>query len=99
MPVPTGRTEKRIARAVAVEVYLPTVATLEERTRTENVSLHGARVLTEREWGPGQKVTVFFPSEGVWARGDIVYCQRLSERKFAAGLELSVRLDQWAKLS
>jgi len=34
-----------------------------ERTLTENVSPHGARVLMEREWRPGQQVMVISPKE------------------------------------
>jgi len=33
----------------------------------------------------------------VWARGQIVYCEVLAESRFAVGLELSVRVEPWAK--
>jgi hypothetical protein len=100
MPVPTGRFEKRIARALTVEIRpedegMPNVPKV--RTLTENVSPHGARVLMERELRPGQQVIVISPKEGIWARGQIVYCQLLAERRFAVGLELSVRVEPWAK--
>jgi hypothetical protein len=68
-----------------------------ERTLTENVSPHGARVLMGREWRPGQYVMVTSPKEGVWAQGQIVYCQLLAESRFAVGLELSVRVESWTK--
>jgi hypothetical protein len=97
MPVPTGRIEKRIARAVAVEIRPEHEGRPEERTLTENVSAHGARVLMNRAWRPGQHVMVISPTEGVWARGQIVYCQRLAESRFAVGLELSVRVPPWAE--
>ncbi len=97
MPVPTGRFEKRIARAVTVEIRPEDEAMAKERTLTENVSPHGARVLMEREWRPGQQVMVISPKEGVWTRGQIVYCQLLAESRFAVGLELSVRVEPWAK--
>jgi len=38
----------------------------------------------------GQQVIVISPKEGVWARGQIVYCQLLADCRFAVGLELSV---------
>jgi hypothetical protein len=93
MPVPTGRFEKRIARAVTVEIRPEDEGMPIERTLTENVSAHGARVLLEREWRPGQHVMVISPKEGVRARGQIVYCQLLAESR----LELSVRVESWAK--
>jgi len=59
-----------------------------ERTLTENVSPHGARVLMEREWRPGQQVMVISPKEGIRARGQIVYWSRW-RKAIAVGLELS----------
>jgi prophage tail gpP-like protein len=97
MPVPTGRVEKRIARAVSVEIRPENEGMPEARTLTENVSAHGARVLMDREWRPGQQVMVISPKEGLRARGQIVYCQLLGENRFAVGLELSVRVESWAK--
>ena len=95
--MPTGRFEKRIARVVTVEICPEDEGMPKERTLTENVSPHGARVLMEQELRPGQPVIVISPKEGVWARGQIVYCQLLAERRFAVGLELSVRVEPWAK--
>jgi hypothetical protein len=97
MPVPTGRFEKRIARAVTVEIRPEDEGMPKETTLTENVSPHGARVLLDRECRPGQQVMVISPKEGVRARGQIVYCELLAECKFAVGLELSVRVEPWAK--
>jgi len=99
VPVPTGRFEKRTARAVTVEIRPKDEGMLKETTLTENVSPHGARGLMKREWRPGQYVVVFAPKEGVWSPAQIVYCQRLAESRFAVGLELSVRMDHWARPS
>jgi len=97
MPVPTGRIEKRIARAVTVEIRPEDEGMPKVRTLIENVSPHGAGVLMEREWRPGQEVMVISPKEGVRALGQIVYCELLAECRFAVGLELSVRVESWAK--
>jgi len=97
MPVPAGRFEKRVAKAVTVEIRPVDEGMPKERTLTENVSPHGARVLMEREWRPGQQVVVISPKEGVRARGQIVYCELLAKSRFAVGLELSVRVESWAK--
>ncbi len=92
-----GRSEKRIARTVSVEVCLQDEAKLNERMLTENVSAHGARVFMERKLQPGQQVLVSSPKEGVRTQARIVYCQRVSERGYAVGLELSGRVELWAK--
>ncbi|PYT62892.1 MAG: hypothetical protein DMG35_06070 [Acidobacteria bacterium] len=96
MPVPTGRFEKRISRAVTVEIRPEDEGMPKERTLTENVSAHGARVLMDREWQAGQQVMVISPKEGVRARGQIVYCEVLAESRFAVGLKLFVRVEPWA---
>ncbi len=97
MPVPTGRFEKRIARTVSVEVRPDDEGMPEERALTENVSPHGARVLMGRQWRPGQHVLVISSSEGVRSPAQVAYCERLAEKRFAVGLELSVRVDLWTK--
>ncbi len=85
--MPTGRFEKRIARAVTVEIRPEDEGMPKERTLTENVSPHGARVLIEREWQPGQQVMVISPKEGVRALGQIGYYELLAE---CSGLQKEV---------
>jgi hypothetical protein len=92
----SGRSEKRIAKTVSVEVRLRDEPKLNERVLTDNVSAHGARVFAERKLQPGQQVLVSSPKEGVRSQARIVYCQRVSESRFAVGLELSGRADLWA---
>ena len=92
-----GRSEKRIAMTVSVEVCLQDEPKLNERMLTENVSAHGARVFMERKLQPGQQVLVSSPKEGVRSQARIVYCLRVSEKRFAVGLELSGRVEPWAK--
>ena len=97
MPATTGRSEKRTARAEAVELSRLDDSLLRERAFTENVSPLGARIVTEREWEPGTQVLAIFPEEGVRSRARVVYCARLAKYRFAVGLELSTRVEQWAK--
>jgi hypothetical protein len=92
-----GRSEKRIAKTVSVEVCLVDAPTLKERTLTENVSAHGVRVLLQRSLQPRQQAVVISPNEGVWSRAKVVYCQRAAEDSFAVGLELSTRVEPWAR--
>lgn len=92
-----GRSERRIARTVSVEVCPQDEPTRSERVLTKNVSAHGARVLMEQKLQPEQRVLVSSPREGVHSQARIVYCQRLAERRFAVGLELSGRVEPWAK--
>src|SRR5258708_36946933 len=92
----SGRSEKRIARMVTVEVCAQDEPKLDERMLTENVSAHGARILTERKLERAQQVLVSAPKEGAHSQARIVYCQRVSEGWFAAGADPSSRLALWA---
>jgi hypothetical protein len=92
-----GRSEKRIAKTVNVEVCLWDESKPKERVLTENVSAHGARVLVDRRLQPGQQVLVSSPREGVRSQARIVYCRYVSEGRFAVGLEVSGRVELWAK--
>lgn len=92
-----GRSEKRIARTVSVEVRLPDAPVLKERTSTENVSAHGARLFMKQRLKPGQAIVLVSLAEGVGCEAHIVYCQRISENRFAIGLELSGRVEAWSR--
>ena len=94
MEVPTGRYEKRTARAVTVELLRLDESRLNERTVTENVSPRGARVVTELICAPGMHVLVTAP-EGVKSLARVVYCQRADTTKFVVGLQLVVRVEDW----
>ena len=92
-----GRSEKRIERTMSVEVCMEDEPKLKERMLTENVSAHGARVFMERKLRAGQQVLVSLPKEGLQSQARIVYCQRVSEKRFAVGLELTRRVELWSK--
>lgn len=92
-----GRSEKRIARTVSVEVRFPGGPVQQERTSTENVSAHGARLFVKQRLKPGQAVLLVSPTEGVGCQAQIVYCQHISENSFAVGLELRRRVEAWAR--
>jgi hypothetical protein len=97
MQVPTGRYEKRTARAVTVEVLRLDESQPDKRAVTENVSPRGARVVTELICAPGKHVLVTAPEEGVKSLARVVYCQRVESTKFAVGLQLVVRVEEWGK--
>jgi hypothetical protein len=92
-----GRSERRIARAVQVEVCHQDGAKPGERALTENVSAHGARVLVQQKLQPGQQVLVSSPKEGVRSQARIVYCQHAGDGEFVVGLALSSRVELWAR--
>ena len=96
MGLPTGRMEKRNVRAVAVELSSPELSHAPETTFTENVSLHGVRVVTKQPWRVGDRALVK-SLEGDYFRSQarVTYCQRLPNNALAVGLELFTRAEQW----
>ena len=68
---------------------------LTETASTENVSPHGLRVHTEHPWKRDAYLIVQSSANELWARGKVVYCQTLSDKAFAIGLELTARTGEW----
>jgi hypothetical protein len=91
------RTEARIPTRVGLELSGPDEP-LHEITFTENVSLHGARVVTKRRWSPDGSVLVKLPEECVPARARITYCQPSKGDEFAMGLQFSLVIYDWDRL-
>ncbi len=95
MYVPTGRYEKRTPRAVTVELLPLGESPLNKSAVTENVSPRGARIVTDWSCASGKHVLVTAPEEGVKSLARVVYCQRVESTKFAVGLQLVVRVEEW----
>src|SRR3989442_15512961 len=77
MPRPsTGRFERRIPRAVTIEVWPQDKPTDKKIAITVNVSPHGARVLMDREWRPGERLVLMAREEGPPAQTQFVYLGR-----------------------
>jgi hypothetical protein len=90
-----GRIEKRLT--MSIPVYL---ATLEEpraceRTVTENVSPHGACVVSKRSWRSGAQSLVT-PLMGEFPQvGRVIYCGAKTEGRFCLGIEFPNRSVKW----
>jgi hypothetical protein len=92
-----GRIEKRLT--MSVPVYLASLREpyAGERTVTENVSPYGARVWTKQPWHPEERVLLSSPETGLHAQARVVYSQRMKNKEFAVGLELSTPVEGWTK--
>jgi hypothetical protein len=87
------RTEMRIPARIRVEVSSLT-GVVRETTATENVSHHGLRVRTTRDWEPGNMAVVRFLYEDVSVRARVAYCDSLAD-SFAVGLQFATAIDLW----
>jgi hypothetical protein len=97
MQVPTGRYEKRTTRAVTVNLLRLDESHSEKRGVTENVSPRGVRIVTDWNCTPGKHLLVTAPEAGVKSLARVVYCQPVDSTKFAVGLQLVVRVEEWGK--
>jgi len=89
------RMETRTPARVGLELSGPDEPLIYEITFTENVSPHGARVVTKRHWSPNDSVLVKLPQEGSPSRARITYCQSLGADEFATGLQFSFLVYEW----
>jgi hypothetical protein len=88
MSLPTGRSDRRIRKEVAVELARPDASQPRELAIAQNVSTRGMRVATEHVWLPGDAVLLSSPESCVRTQARVVYCQRMENNRFAVGLEL-----------
>jgi len=94
-----GRIEKRIATSVPVYLAALEEPRSRERTLTENVSPHGARVVSNRSWRSGEKSLVT-PLSGEFPRvGRVIYCLPKAADHFSVGVEFPDRTVKWGEHS
>ena len=67
---------------------------LTELASTDNVSPHGMRVRTYRQWRDTHMI-VQSSEKQLWGRAKVVYCQTLPGHTFALGLEFVARTGEW----
>ena len=91
MRVSSGRSEKRIAKALEVTAYRSDGSSLPNGIFTENVSRHGARIVTTPELELGGTIEIHLPYGGFRLPGRVVYCQPLFGGKFAVGVVIQDR--------
>ena len=92
-----SRTEKR--QSMSVPVYLASIEDLRtaERTVTENVSPHGARVLSKRPWQPGEE-SIVTPLSGEFSLiARVIHCSPITGHCFRLGMEFPNRAVNWGE--
>ena len=90
-----GRLEKRLATSVPVYLASLEEPHARERTLTENVSPHGARVVSKRSWRLGEEVLIT-PLTGEFPQvGRVIYCLPKTQDLFCLGVEFPDRTVNW----
>jgi len=99
MPTDCKRIQKRTATTVALQITSGKQPFITELAFTENVSLHGVRVVTERAWKPGERVIIKSYNGSVQSVAKVIYCHRLAGARYAVGLELRSAVGTWLDVS
>jgi PilZ domain-containing protein len=90
-----GRIEKRVTMTVPVHLATANGHRVAERTFTRNVSPHGARVVTNRLWKPGEE-PLLTPLTGEFPQpARVVYCVPRARGGFYLGLQFTARSVKW----
>jgi hypothetical protein len=95
-----GRTERRLPMVVAVNLapLAPANGERHERTYTDNISPHGARVRSTFAWRLGDLAEISPVSGETPVRGEVVYCQKLDDDHFFVGLKVRESRIAWSIL-
>ena len=101
-----GRKERRLPVVVVVNLAPlenlaplgPVNAERHERTYTDNISEHGARVRSTYTWQLGEQVEITPASGETPVRGEVVYCQSLDNDRFFVGVKIRESCIPWSVL-
>lgn len=94
----SGRKQRRLAIMVVVRLspgqHLETNE--EEKTYTDNISAHGARVISRHSWQPAERAQVTAVTEESPMCAEVVYCQKLDSDRFCVGLKFLENSVRWS---
>src|SRR6266849_10273785 len=95
MPIPPERCETRIVTVVPVYLSRSDQLAPVETGFTENISRHGARVLTRGHWRTGDQVVISSRRGSLQAQARVVYSQPSAGTATVIGLQLSSPKCDW----
>jgi len=90
--------DKRLPIAMVVQLAQAREQRINESevTYTDNISVNGARVVSNRPWQAGQIVQLTSLKDETTIRGKIVYCQKLADDRYCIGLNFHERPVTWS---
>jgi hypothetical protein len=89
------RTERRIPMEIPVVLDGHRHVPGTESTFTENVSAHGARVVSVRRWETDDRLTLVSRTGEFRSSARVAYCQALQGDGFAIGVEFLEPKGRW----
>ena len=95
MPAQDVRSEERISANEPVQLSPVDRPSVSESTRTQDISPHGARVITHQIWQPGSCLLIRSLRSNFWAEARVVYWRSFASSTFAIGLEFRIQAGNW----
>jgi hypothetical protein len=89
------RLEDRLPLTVRVDLCSLDVRQRAQECVTENVSTHGARIVSSRPWKRNDRLNVHSLPGDFRARARVIYCEPLGTNSFAIGLQLLAAAGNW----
>jgi len=90
-----NRLENRTALRVAVDLASLEIRYPAQQGVTENISLHGARVITGKPWPLNGRLNLRSLVGNLRSRARVVYCEPRPTGDFVLGLQLSATAGEW----
>jgi hypothetical protein len=94
-PFASLRREPRIPMEVGVHISGHIAMPGTETTFTEDVSTHGARVLSVRRWSTNDRLTISMLTGSFRSLARVTYCNPARDDGFAVGLEFLEPNGRW----
>lgn len=93
-----GRMEKRLPIAIVVNLAAGNghSGSQPEFTYTDNISAHGACVISSRPWKPGELAEVVSLKDQITLRGKVVHCEKRSGDRYGVGLSFNGLRVTWS---
>lgn len=95
MQAVSRRIEERVPLAVRVDLCSLDVRHRTQEGLTENISVHGARVVSTSPWRLNERLNLWSLPGDFRARARVVYCEPRGQTSFAIGLQLLASSGGW----
>jgi len=86
--------EKRVPIAIVVHLARAAAAG-PELTHTDNISAHGAGIISSRRWKPGEIAEVTSLNDRITLRGRVAHCAKREEGRYYVGLYFNEQEVTW----
>jgi len=90
------RSEERLPLTIGVDLCRLDIRHPALKGLTENVSTHGARVVSSTPWKLNERLNLWSYPGDFRARARVVYCEPLGHNSFAIGLQLLASTGEWS---